>query len=133
MDSGEGNKEEDAVVCTHQKCQEDDGLNRLFCVECKRFVHYRCTRLPLYQLECFITKKSRKYTCVNCVDIRGDLLELMAGYDPDQSLEVEELTQALQEISFQNNKTKTVNKALHSQQKKTVQSYGRRNERNGKE
>ena len=91
---------------------------RLICSDCKRGVHYRCTRLPVYQLECFVSKKHRKFTCAKCVVLTKEFVEEMADYDPDQSFGVDALTQQLQDISLENQKTRSINKILRERHKK---------------
>ena len=114
----EGKDDHEESHWTSQKCKDDENQHLLVCANCKRSVHYRCTRLPLYQIEQFVSKKVRKYTCVNCVKISYDLYEILIDYNPDQSFEVEELTQALKEINLTNNETETLNKSLRNKQKK---------------
>ena len=104
-------------ICTKDECKENGDSGRLTCGDCKRKVHYRCTKLPLYALEVFRTK-SRKYTCANCVDVDKDFAKLMADYDPEKSLEVEELTQALQDISIESEMAKNVNENLEVRNRK---------------
>ena len=100
----EGKDDHEDSHCTSQKCKADESQHFLVCANCKRSVHYRCTRLPLYQIEQFVSKKVRKYTCVNCVKISYDLYEILIDYNPDQSFEVEELTQALKDMKMMKQK-----------------------------
>ena len=37
-------------VCTEAICIDDGDKNKLTCVKCKDKQHYRCTRLPAYQI-----------------------------------------------------------------------------------
>ena len=37
--------------------------------ECRRLVHYRCTVLPLYQIERFLTKGYSRFICISCVSV----------------------------------------------------------------
>ena len=62
--------------CTPLACVQDDDKYKLECAECKLLVHYRCTQLPLYQIQLFLTKGCRKYICLNCVEVPTYLLEL---------------------------------------------------------
>jgi len=87
--------------CTKEECVREEGKASLSCSTCLRSVHYQCTKLPVYQIELYVQRKLRKFTCVNCVDVSPRLVEMMCEYDPDQSLDVEVITKALQEISFQ--------------------------------
>ena len=110
-------KEKARRGCRKDDCEDDDDTNLLSCSECNRAIHYRCTNLPLYQLEVFLTK-NRKYSCVSCVQIRPEFKKQMAGYDLNQSFEVEELTQALKDISLESEKTKTTNESLEDKNRK---------------
>ena len=116
-------------ACSISLCVKDEnGKNFMMdCSECKRSLHYRCTRLPVYQLQSFIDlkKKRRKnnYRCQNCVDVEKDLHEHMMNNNENgnQTKDVEELTLQLAEISFENDKTKNQNKVLQTQQRKYKQ------------
>ena len=47
----------------------DDGDQyKVECKDCQRLVHYKCTHLPLYQLQLFLTTGYRKFVCINCVN-----------------------------------------------------------------
>ena len=65
----EENGDTDIQICTSERCKSDDAPNKLECAECNRKVHFKCTRLPVYQLGLFLTKDYhyRKYRCANCV------------------------------------------------------------------
>ena len=47
-------------------CKDVNDSLRIKCTDCKRSLHYACTGLPAYQLQFFIKKSKRKYTCINC-------------------------------------------------------------------
>ena len=53
-------------LCTETSCTEEDDEGMIKCSKCKRAVHFRCTKLPFYQLRLFFTKSYRTYVCVNC-------------------------------------------------------------------
>ena len=56
--------------CCQESCnfsERDD--NKFQCNGCKRYVHYRCTGLPLYQIQQFLAKKYRNYVCITCTKI----------------------------------------------------------------
>ena len=59
--------------CTQAACRDDNDINKFECEKCNRFVHYRCTNLPLYQIQRYLTKNFRKYHCVSCVKIQPSL------------------------------------------------------------
>lgn len=69
------NTTRETTICSLTECTEDCDENILTCVSCKRFVHFKCTNLPLYQLQLILNTKSKRYTCQNCVEISKDLFE----------------------------------------------------------
>lgn len=66
----------DNQVCTESCCSVGDNERKIKCTKCKRFVHFACTNLPMYQLQLFFTKNYRGFTCVNCVKVTEELEEL---------------------------------------------------------
>ena len=77
--------------CTPTACTEDLNQRNLQCDKCKRKVHYKCTRLPLYQLQQYVTfgNNYRKYNCENCVEIQNDLLEVIPKTLSNERLNIE--------------------------------------------
>ena len=65
------------IICTLSNCIDDQDADVLKCYKCKRRVHYRCTRLPAYQIQVFINKRIYKYECQNCVEVDQKLLDLV--------------------------------------------------------
>ena len=66
------------ILCTQTSCCLDDKDRHILeCAECKRMVHYRCTELPLYQLQLFLTKGYRKFVCINCVSVQDYLTKII--------------------------------------------------------
>ena len=61
------------AACTTKKCTSEEDEDRLQCRKCKRYVHYECTQLPLYQLQIFVNSYNDQYTCPNCVRITRSL------------------------------------------------------------
>ena len=61
------------TACTSKKCTSEEDEDQLQCRQCKRFIHYECTQLPLYQLQIFVTTYNDHYTCQNCVRITRPL------------------------------------------------------------
>ena len=61
------------MACTTTKCTSREDEDRLQCRKCKRYVHYECTQLPLYQLQIFVNTYNDQYTCPNCVRITRSL------------------------------------------------------------
>ena len=79
---------------------------------CQRLVHYKCTHLPLYQLQLFLTTGYRKFVCINCVNIPKYLEELVPAQSPSQTKTMAELTIALKETSNEIDNHKVANQAL---------------------
>ena len=77
--------------CTLSACQIESDEHNLQCVKCKRKVHYKCTLLPLYQLQQFLNfgTNYRKYTCSNCVEIRDDLCAIVPKTVSNETLQLE--------------------------------------------
>ena len=42
------------------------------CSECKAWIHYQCTELPLY-MTASLVKGRRKYLCTSCININETL------------------------------------------------------------
>ena len=63
-------------LCTHTECFSDEDQYKLECKPCKRLVHYKCSGLPPYQIQHFMTSSYRKYTCVNCTEVQPYLSEI---------------------------------------------------------
>lgn len=63
----------------------DDMNHTIRCDDCKDWVHYSCTKLPLYQLLCF-SKSNRRYTCEKCC---------MSKYDGDEDDWIREAHEAI--------------------------------------
>ena len=64
--------------CTTNNCIHNTDQQKLHCITCKRHVHLRCTLLPPYQLQRFLTfaKGYCTYICANCVEIPEYLQEI---------------------------------------------------------
>ena len=53
---------------------QPDNNAMLQCSCCNRWVHYKCSELPVYMLYLLVISK-RKFTCVNCMDVSVEWLE----------------------------------------------------------
>ena len=69
--------------CTSVKCIQDEDIYKLECYDCKRRVHYKCTKLPAFQVQLFLTKHYRRFVCVNCIDVPEYLSDLMPSGQVD--------------------------------------------------
>ena len=63
-------------ICSDAACIEDQDKNSLKCV-CERLVHYRCTKLPAYQIQVINKKRNYSFHCQNCMEVPESLLELV--------------------------------------------------------
>ena len=66
-----------ASICTDADCVDDQDENSLKCTKCERSVHYRCTKLPAYQIHLINKKRNYSFHCQNCVEVPKSLLELV--------------------------------------------------------
>ena len=76
----------DKLICNNTHCtsDEDEDEGSLVCTKCRRLVHYRCTKLPAYQIQVINTKRNYAYYCQNCVTVPQELLEVVS--QPDRLL-----------------------------------------------
>ena len=88
------------LICTMDKCVDDQDIDVLKCCKCERSVHYRCTRLPAYQIQLFKSTKRKKYQyqCQNCVQVPQELLDLIPNKERSHpSLKTERELERLQQ------------------------------------
>ena len=60
------------ITCL-KKCGKKDNDNMISCTDCRVWIHFECTELPLYQLYSLVSTK-RKFTCEKCSKIPDDFL-----------------------------------------------------------
>ena len=73
--------------CTKSACViHEDEVNKFECHgPCKRSVHYRCSGLPLFQIQHFLhTKNYRKYVCEGCTKISDHLKTVIPTPPPPE-------------------------------------------------
>jgi len=61
------------ITCT-QQCNDGQNAYMIQCCKCQKLTHYRCTRLPVYQLY-ILTSTSRRYTCEKCTTVPTSFVE----------------------------------------------------------
>ena len=103
--------------CTKNECITDEDKWKLECKQCKRLVHFQCTRLPLYQIDYFMIKGNRKYVCETCTKIQPYLIEAYVktefeSAEPQTSCET--LNEQINTLEKANIVLKAENKNLHS-------------------
>ena len=57
-------------LCT-ANCGIPSDTHMIDCNKCDRYTHFRCTKLPNYQISQFMSKGYRKYVCPNCCELLG--------------------------------------------------------------
>ena len=75
--------------CTQNSCVNDEEEYKFQCKLCERFVHYKCTGLPLYQIYHFTIKGYKKFMCINCTHVPAYLREAIPNNAP--TLETNEI------------------------------------------
>ena len=64
--------------CNDTECMtSEDDEHTLVCIKCMRLVHYKCSKLPAYQIHVINTKRNYPFYCKNCVDVPQRLLNLV--------------------------------------------------------
>lgn len=86
--NGDVNKERACGACGYN----DDMAHTIRCDDCKDWIHYYCSKLPIYQLMCF-SKSTRKYTCEKCC---------MGKYNQDEDEWTQEAQEAITKQSKDN-------------------------------
>ena len=97
------------MKCTENTCIDDKDINKLQCGQCKRKVHYKCSRLPAYQLQRYLVASLgqyySKFLCSNCVNVPDSILKELIISDNVISLE--------NEITMQKAKIESYEKELN--------------------
>ena len=79
--------------CTENTCMSDSDENKFECASCKRHVHYRCTSLPLYQIQHFKTRSYRNYICITCTQVPEYLKNIVPNEILTSTLQTNEITE----------------------------------------
>ena len=64
--------------CSPQRCVFNKEISKdvaLQCRKCHRFVHYRCSQLPAYQIQLCLSFKERRFQCPNCIKVSQHVLQ----------------------------------------------------------
>ena len=80
--------------CTKATCvMNESEVNKFQCNACKRSVHYRCSGLPVFQIQHFVyTKNYRNFVCETCTKIADHLKKIIPTPPPsDPSKEISDL------------------------------------------
>ena len=103
------------------------------CSQCERCFHYRCTGLPVYQIQHFMTRGYRKFVCKKCTAIPDYLKELFDNEVPTTTaphsavlssrIPLSQKTTVMQVIAESNRKLAAkVNERFKDLEKKVVRS-----------
>lgn len=65
------------IACT-QLCNDIQNAFMIQCCKCQLWTHYKCTRLPVYQIY-LLTSTSRRYNCETCTIVPPSFLEKCKG------------------------------------------------------
>ena len=116
-------------ICTESLCIENNDINKLQCGHCKRKVHYKCTRLPAYQLQRYLVASLgqyySKFFCSNCVVVPDSIQKELAAADNIVSLE-NELTMQKEKIEIYEQELKVLRKLVTPQQRQETATYKKR-------
>ena len=116
-------------ICTESICIENNDMNKLQCGQCKRKVHYKCTRLPAYQLQRYLVASLgqyySKFLCSNCVVVPDSIQKELAAADNIVSLE-NELTMQKEKIEIYEQELKELRKLVTPQQRQDTAPYKKR-------
>ena len=107
------------MMCSQHTCAEDEDQYKLECKEYRRWIHYRCTKLPLYQIERFLTKGYSRFICINCVVVSEYLKDIVPNPplpEPSHAKMMTALTNALKLAIEENENHKVQNLALANKQ-----------------
>ena len=95
--------------CTSEECITDEDQYKLECAICLRHVHYRCTQLPVFQIQLFLTKKYRKFMCGNCVQVPDYLKEILPKPEKQVAVDGESEIQKKLNLVIKENEAYRVN------------------------
>ena len=71
--------------CSSTRCIEDEREDKLQCCECKNTYHYQCTLLPAYQIQAYLSKRSKRYYyCQNCITVSPEVERLVNPLTKEQ-------------------------------------------------
>ena len=104
-------------TCVKGSCTTDESENnKLRCQVCERFFHYRCTGLPVFQIQQFVhTKNYRKFTCESCTKIAEHLKTMFpTPPPPDQTKQVLDLEKTIKEKQMEVDTLAETNRLLQA-------------------
>ena len=66
-------------TCT-RLCNKENDDSMIECSKCKKWTHFPCTQLPIYQLYVLVNS-ARKYTCEKCANVPSEFKEKWTSTD----------------------------------------------------
>ena len=113
------------ATCLKGSCAiEETDNNNLRCQRCERFFHYRCTGLPVFQIQHFVHSKNyRKFTCESCTKVAEHLKTVIpAPPSPDPSKQVLDLEKTIKEKQMEVDTLAETNRLLQAKIKELTAS-----------
>jgi hypothetical protein len=118
-------------TCTTKECVDDSDLHKLQCTTCKRRVHYKCTMLPLYQLQRYLTFGNNycKYICVTCIEVPDDLRTILPKGMENEIL-IEEIEKQKDLIKVYENELSSLRTAVKTMENEITNNITKKRKRN---
>ena len=103
METNEKTPEKDVnqARCSLDSCIENNSPT-VECSKCGRLVHYKCTKLPVYELERYTKPKPCQYKCRGCVHVPKDLYAILTKFIEEDTTqnEVDVLSTTMSEMNL---------------------------------
>ena len=87
--------------CKKTSCvMNESAVNKFQCNACKRSVHYRCSGLPVFQIQHFVyTKNYRNFVCETCTKIADHLKKvILTGPPSNPGKEIADLETTIKQL-----------------------------------
>ena len=109
---------EQQTHCSPQRCVDINDQNVLWCLKCKRAVHFKCTNIPAYHIQAIINKsKHKRFTCINCIEVSAEILELTKKPEPVN----QEIIQIKNDVKRTENIVKAQRETINKQNTEIIQ------------
>ena len=110
---------EQQTHCSPQRCVDtNNDQNVLWCLKCKRAVHFKCTNIPAYHIQAIINKsKHKRFTCINCIEVSAEILELTKKPEPVN----QEIIQIKNDVKRTENIVKAQRETINKQNTEIIQ------------
>ena len=110
---------EQQTHCSPQRCVDtNNDQNVLWCLKCKRAVHFKFTNIPAYHIQAIIYKsKHKRFTCINCIEVSAEILELTKKPEPVN----QEIIQIKNDVKRTENIVKAQRETINKQNTEIIQ------------